>query len=568
MKHLIIILIFSTILINITFAQTILLKGEVIDNKDNTRLSGVTVAVGNTITKTDKNGFFELNAELKSLKERAIDFSHIGYLNVRLIYQPNHFYIVELSESTNELKEVMIGIGDDILKKAIKRIPENYPDKPIAMKGILRTQTWRNQSEYFKADAIIKAYIPSYNSTERTTIAVLENRIDTLFDRSLMFLRHSSNYNVVDFQDIAHNQRLLNKISKRKNFDYLLTGKQFYNNRKVFVINITQKDSSKVYDKIDATFYIDTASYAFVASNIYLYNLVRVGLIKHKVLNYSVSYDKIGAKWYLNETHTHASSELRREAPETTVDFLRTEIDSIDVAVLKYQDIIQNRDDIFSVDKRTRGDIWAKSESLFQQAEKEGRIERIANTLLDTIKYNNLVSNQNIKKPSFGKRFVNYLSHDNVRQIFGAKKFAVEFSDGHGYKSVTANYGLNTGADFRLYKNVFLGYQISANLWNDKRINLSALNLNLSHAFIFNKSSRNIILSPYFGFEYLGIRKKDERLYRDYFNYGLRMSYELTHRKALFFSSGLNSTLKTSTFNEFFINPSQYVFGFGIVFKR
>ncbi len=267
---------------NAVFAQLVSLKGKVVDKKNNLPLPGVTVKVGTQSTGTDNNGYFSFNAQLKALTEKGINFSSIGYLNAHLIFELNHFYEVELAESNTHLREVVIGAGDDIIKKAIKKIPDNYPDKPIVLTGILRAQIWRNNSDYFKSDAMIRAYVPPYGGNEETSVAVLQNHIDTIYDRTLKHIKHRSSYNVVDFEDIAHNRYILNIILKKRKFDYWLIGKQGYNGHRVFVINTTLKDTTKQHDKIDATLYIDTASYAFVAANIYTYNLVRLGLLTNR----------------------------------------------------------------------------------------------------------------------------------------------------------------------------------------------------------------------------------------------------------------------------------------------
>lgn len=552
------------------YTQSVTLKGRVVDAKNNIKLSGATVKVGNVLTRTDHDGSFEITAPLKTLTALGINFSHVGYFNIRLIYQANHFYDVKLTESSTELQEVIIGAGDDIIKKAIKRIVYNYPNKPIIIKGILRTQSWRNQSEYFKSDALIKAYVPAYDSNEKTTVAVVQNRMDTLYDKTLKYLKHTSNYNVVDFQDIAHNNYILHKIVKKKKFDYLLAGKEMYDNHKVFVINITTRDTSKQYDKIQATLYIDTATYAFVAANTYTYNLVRVGFLPLKILNYRVAYEKIGAKWYLKETHTFASSELKKESPHTTVDFIRTEIDSINVDKISYKDIVQHRDDVLLINKPGNNEEWENNRRLFQKAEKDGRMERLSSESLDTIKSNNGIANldnQKIKR-QFGRRIFDYFNKDNVRTALGLTKFPVLIKDQFYHVSESINYGLGLGINYRLYKNLFLGFQVNTNLRNDKHINLSTYNLNISNDFILNKNSRNLTFTPYAGFEQIVVRYHEGKVRNNTFNYGLRLSYELTHKKAIFLSSGFNSGLNNTILNTLSITPSHYAIGLGIIFKK
>ncbi|CAH0234797.1 hypothetical protein SRABI27_02570 [Pedobacter sp. Bi27] len=552
------------------YTQSVTLKGRVVDAKNNIKLSGATVKVGNEYTRTDHDGYFEMTAPLKTLTALGINFSHVGYFNIRLIYQSNHFYEVKLTESSIELQEVIIAAGDDIIKKAIKRIVYNYPNKPIIIKGILRTQSWRNQSEYFKSDALIKAYVPAYDSKEKTTVAVVQNRMDTLYDKTLKYLKHTSNYNVVDFQDIAHNNYILHKIAKKKKFDYLLAGKEIYDNHKVFVINITTRDTSKQYDKIQATLYIDTATYAFVAANTYTYNLIRAGFLPLKMLNYRVAYEKIGEKWYLKETHTFASSELKKESPRTTVDFIRTEIDSIDVDKISYKDIVQHRDDVLLINKPRNNEEWENNSHLFQKAEKEGRMERLSSESLDTIKSNNGIANsdnQKIKR-QFGRRVFDYFNKDNVRTTLGLTKFPVLMNDQFYRVSESINYGFGLGINYRLYKNLFLGFQVNTNLRNDKHINLSTYDLNISHDFILNKNSRNLTFTPYAGFEQIVVRYNEVKVRNNTFNYGLRVAYELTHKKAIFLSSGFNSGLNSTILNTLSITPSHYAIGLGVIFKK
>jgi pyruvate/2-oxoglutarate dehydrogenase complex dihydrolipoamide acyltransferase (E2) component len=105
-----------------TYAQIISIKGKVIDGKSRQVLAGATIKVGTAITKSNATGNFELNAPLNDLMEKGINFSYIGYLNKRLIYQAKQFYQVEMIQNTSQLNEVVITPGDDIIKKAIKTI--------------------------------------------------------------------------------------------------------------------------------------------------------------------------------------------------------------------------------------------------------------------------------------------------------------------------------------------------------------------------------------------------------------------------------------------------------------
>ncbi len=555
---------------NLISAQLVSLKGRVIDKKNNLPVHGVTVKVGMEGVSTDKDGNFIMSVPLNIVTEKGISVSCIGYVSSRLIYEPNHFYEIELVENNTQLKEVVIGAGDDIIKKAIKKIPQNYPDKPIIISGILRAQTWRNASDYFKSDALIKAYIPPYNGNRKTEVSVLQNHIDTIHDKTLKYLRHMSSYNVVDFQDIAHNRFILNKILKKRKFDYWLVGKQVYNTHKVFVINTTLKDTLKVYDKIDATLYIDTASYAFVAANIYIHNWVQRGFLKKKVVNYRVDYEKIDKKWYLAKTHLASTYEYKNESPQSKIDFIRTKIDSVNIQPMPYKDIVQHSDDILLINKPTNKQEWAKNDSLFKKAESDGRMEIVSNLLLDTIKKNNFITNPpNVQvKKSFGKKILDYLNKGNTRSIFGLTKFPFSIHGTFSSVSESVNYGLLVNTNYRAYKNLFIDAQLSSNLWNNKHVKLSEVAFYLSNELIFNKSARNIILTPYLGYDFFTITFQKREINYNNLEGGLRASYEITHRTAFYLSYGLNSASSVRELNGINIAPTHYTIGFGIIIKK
>lgn len=555
---------------NLLLAQEVVIKGTITDKKTGSKLAGVTIKVGANGTTSDKEGNFNLTTHISTLTEKGIKFTCIGYLPTRLIYEPNHFYEVGLTQSNDQLKEVVIGAGDDIIKRAIKRIPQNYPDKPMMLTGIIRTQSWRNKSHYFKTDAVVKAYVPPYNGNEKTKVTVLYNQIDSIYDKSLRYIRKIQDYNVVDFQDIVHDKFIFNRISKKRKFDYLLAAKQLYNGHKVFVLNTTLKDTGKVFDKLEATFYIDTASYAIVAANVTFYNWISIGMLKINKGNYIVNYEQVGRKWLLASIHCTVAHEYKNEEPNTTIDFIRTQIDSTNVQPLLYKDIVQMTDDVYLVDKPAKKEEKDVIDSLFAKAEKEGIVEPVPTLLIDTIKKNNAITNspnQKINRP-FGVRLFDYIFKGNIRNLPGITRFALTVNSPDFMVSESVNYGWSfTSSDFRLYKNLFLEFKLNDNFWNNKHIDLSEFALNLTNDFIFNKSARSITLSPFLGYDRLVVNYKKNQVDYNAFNAGLRASFEFTHRKSVFISSGYNFADGNRTLNGLNITPTHYSFTVGVVKK-
>jgi hypothetical protein len=552
------------------FAQVIVLNGRITDKKNGSKLQGVTIKVGSDGTISDKEGNFTLTAKLSQLTEKGIKFTCIGYQSTRLIYQPNHFYQVALTPSNAELKEVIIGAGEDIIKKAIKRIPQNYPEKPTMLTGLLRAQIWRNKSHYFRSDAIIQAYVPPYNKNEKTIVTVLQNHIDSIYDKTLRYIRFAGAYDLVDFQDIVHNKVILNRIAKKRKFDYILTAKQFYNGHKVFVLNTTLKDTAKFFDKLEATFYIDTASYAFVAANVTFYNWIRLGVLKIQKVNYIVEYEQINNKWYLSQTHCNGIFEFRNEWPHFNADFIRTQIDTINAHPFLYKDVVQVMDDVYLVDKPANKVQQAVIDSLFSKTEREGKIEPLPTSLIDTIKKNNTITNPPNQNPkvSIVYKIILYISKgENVKILFGINKFPVSINSSSYNISSSVDYGYDEFINFRLYKGFFLEFGTYDNFWNNKHVDVNDTEINLIYNIVFNKKARSLTLTPFAGFDQIAISYKNAEYDYNTFNGGLRTSFELTHQFNLFISSGYNFANGIHTLNGLNITPTHYSIGFGLIFK-
>lgn len=347
-----------------------------------------------------------------------------------------------------------------------------------------------------------------------------------------------------------------------------MVGKQLFNKHKVFVINSVLTDTSKKYSRLEATLYIDTASYAFVAANLVYYDIPRFGpFIGRKEAGRRVSYEKIGKKWYLAEAHVKNIAIYKGEEPLSIVDFVRTELDTVNVKKIPYKDVVQNMDDVVLLSKPTSEEDWMKYDSLFKKAEIEGKVEIVSAGKLDTIKKNNTTANLNYRKP-FGRKVYDYLRGNNGRITYGLFKLPLEVGSDLYAVPESIFYGMGLSYDYRIYKGLFLGLQANSNFWNKKKIDLSTLAFNLSHEFIFNKKHRSIVLTPRAGYELITVNYEEKRKNYNTINYGLRASYELTHTKALFLSSSFNPNLGSSTLNTLNIRPTGYTLGFGIVFKR
>ena len=301
-----------------------------------------------------------------------------------------------------------------------------------------------------------------------------------------------------------------------------------------------------------------------------MYNVKRSGFLTNKFLQYRVAYEKIGKKWYLSETHVSATSELKKQSPQSTVDFIRTELDSVGAKKISYKDMVQENDNIYLIDKPGKDKKWANTDSLFIKAVSDGKLQTITSAFLDTIQTNNLISNPPNKKiiKPFVNKLSDYLSNDNIRPFYGLGKLPIGVNSQFNDASVTINYALGGGINARLYKNLFLGFQVYTNLRSKKYLQLSSTSFQLLNNFVFNKNARAITLAPYAGFALNNTKYQNTKIRYNAFYGGLRVSYELSHKKSLFLSSGYSSATSSFTLSQFKIKPSHYSIGVGLIFNR
>ncbi len=198
MKHFLALLIF---LVGATaFAQTEL-RGKVADFLTYEPIESASVYIENTtigsITNTDGN--FILKVPQEHLKDTLV-ISSIGYKSFRVVidgFENNSD--IYLEEDVASLDEVVIvsdprpTTGNEIVVKAIERLPRNLPEHSYLQKGFLRHKE-RNKKEYkWLIESAITLYDSSYASAAKNELKInvdetrksydLRN-IDTLFTYS------------------------------------------------------------------------------------------------------------------------------------------------------------------------------------------------------------------------------------------------------------------------------------------------------------------------------------------------------------------------------------------------
>ncbi len=150
--------------------SSIVLRGRVYAGDTNEVLgnASVTVEGAKVSTVTNQDGFFTLVAP-SSARNFNLIIRYLGYENksipiVTLIDKPNNNIL--LNPSSIELSELYVVSGDgaDIVKDALRLIPNNYSTDPNMMVAFYRESIKKNSNYISLVEAVLDVYKASYKS--------------------------------------------------------------------------------------------------------------------------------------------------------------------------------------------------------------------------------------------------------------------------------------------------------------------------------------------------------------------------------------------------------------------
>lgn len=538
-----------------TLAQSLNVRGRVTDADSKTFLPDVTVTSGSSSTKTDSSGKFSLDVQLTTLKQVGLRFTHVSYRPQLIAYDPSDNYQVRMKTSFIELPEVKVmGSGLSLLEKAIKRIPQNYPDKVAMLTGFIRLQYLRNGTDHFNSDAMVQLYIPPVGRGRESAARLVTNRTSTLTDPSLIFIKWIGAYRAPLHADFVGKKAAFIDPKKIRTYQYQLAGKRRLGGRTVFAINFAHHDTSGKKEATAGTLFIDSTTFAFAGADISYYHLKRYGVLPRSKVQYSVRYRKLGSKWYLQEAFTKGNTIYKKEDPVSLTDYVTTKIDTENVTPFSYADIIQETDVTQRIRKPTDTTLLNGVDSMLQQTLRYQELYPVAE--LATARTDAR------KKERKGRNWLNYFTGDNTRAGISVMRFPLN----HNSSSGPVNYGFQLGAHYRLYQGLFLGFEGAGNIGTNTA--LSLYHFRASYEFtVTSISGRSVILTPFVGYNILTINEKNRSLksQANYWSYGSAVAFELTHQ--IFLSATLTvadlSLKGTGSFRPTTVSPA-----LGLMIKR
>ncbi|GGH59350.1 hypothetical protein HNQ91_000612 [Filimonas zeae] len=363
-------------------AQTIKITGRVINSITRQPVENATLRSGKAHAITNKNGEFVLQQHTQLLIQQGISCSSVGYLTQTTFYKHvNTAIIIELTEGINNLPEVVIrNEANSIIKKAIERIPVNYPSRPFIMNGLLRLKRNQDNGYIYQNDAAVAIYTWPYSKKRQGEVKLIANQatINTATDYNpYSTMAWKTVYSLAPKYDFVHNRTDFADIDRLRQYSYTLLGKTVYANHRCFEIDVASKAGAKGvnYDKLEGRLYIDTSDYAFVAGAFTYVNVEPLLYIAMDTVHLEVEYQKGSHSWTLLSVKRDVRYAKHQKIHSTSsAEFTTTSLDTVNVEKFGYKEVIQSADDVQQTNVTTDSTLWQTYVQQFREAEANGYI--------------------------------------------------------------------------------------------------------------------------------------------------------------------------------------------------
>lgn len=299
-----------------------LLRGRVLgeDTRDPLVYAGVSVRNSNVTTITNQDGYFSLKVP-ESAKNSQLIIRHLGYRNkvipiITLIDKPNDYIMMQPSSIMLEEVEVVSGDGGPLIREALLRIPDNYPNTPNMMVAFYRESIKKRNTYISLVEAVVDIYKASYRSFENDQARIYMGRKATdISPRDTILLKFQGGLTDALLLDIAKNPEV---VFGKEGEEYLFSIENIvsFNDKPNYVISFLPRpgiDDILFRGKI----YLDAKSLAFTrmefnmnvenrkdASNIFIKKKPLKMKVDMNYAKYVVDYIEKDDKWYFNHSRT------------------------------------------------------------------------------------------------------------------------------------------------------------------------------------------------------------------------------------------------------------------------
>jgi hypothetical protein len=249
----------------------ILLRGRVIDAETRQPIPNAQVGVaGNRIgTSTNEDGRFALSIPPQYQHER-LTVALLGYRNYSqpLPPLPAPELRIELRISPAALGEVQVTASvEGIVREAVARIPQNYPDRPTRLTGFYRESDndAAGKPRYLVEGLLTVFKAPYRERTDDGEVRIQQSRKVDLRPPALVEINWAGGPFLAHRADFVHSRAQFISLAHLRDYDYRLGRGSSYQDRPVYVVEFGPKpDNKRAY--FAGRMYIEQDSYAFLGA--------------------------------------------------------------------------------------------------------------------------------------------------------------------------------------------------------------------------------------------------------------------------------------------------------------
>ncbi len=334
---------------NISTAQSdkITLRGKVIDQatKEPLAFAHIGIAKIGIGTTTSDRGEFEFKVP-QNIFEEELTVSFLGYKSyskkVKHMRNPSTIELIQTDKGLLEVEVLGPAAVENIVRKAVKRIPKNYPTHGHTDLAFYRESRTGDDSTYiYLAEGVLNVYKKSYKSSKEGQVSLVQGRkinlanpLDTTIRRGF-----SSGHMAPHRFDFVYNREDFLQEDFFPVYEYWIESMTTYNGKPVYIIGFNKdynapktygkkgksveksrgerggwrwswrsKRPKKITARMKGRIYIEKESYAIIKGE---FEITPDGLKKYddyplysgnwKGNSYVVNYQKIGDKWYFSD---------------------------------------------------------------------------------------------------------------------------------------------------------------------------------------------------------------------------------------------------------------------------
>jgi CubicO group peptidase (beta-lactamase class C family) len=354
----------------------IILKGIITDAATGEAIPYATIRLsGNSInTMSNENGRFTFKIPIEYRRD-SIYISHVGFRPVAILFNATDTGLrrIQLQQEAKQLSEVVIKAVNvlDLIKKAIAKIPDNYPIVPCRYNGFYRLTGTKEKRIIDLSEAVFDIYLGDYSGKDRQ-FKLIKSRVD----KDLTAFNGSDGVNMgwkpaqimnVDIVSHIKNSDIFGEEGL-KNHRFIYRGLVRYNGKEAFLILFDQKEGIKkaLYR---GKIWLDADDLSFLELNIsrsprglkyydwgfWQRLMFKLSHVTGRILSDTVvvTYGKYGDKYYLNHVSTSSCFYLAGGNRHFLLDpltiktnYLISRIDTTNVQPFPKEEVMKNRGNV------------------------------------------------------------------------------------------------------------------------------------------------------------------------------------------------------------------------------